>query len=682
MLSYLRTAPGRAIRVMYHALERTRGAEVVIFHALIVSKLILFNYMLAVRNMQLTPDDVVIAVGTVAVCTFWTVFLPFRGRLVALVVLDLLLTALLYSDLVYYRYFQDILSIPVLLQAGQVGALGDSIATLLAPIDVVYFIDWLLLIPLGIYAVVAGRRTSRRTAADAMPRPRRLRLALLRFSLGLLILSAGLTLVFVPINAAKSTWAKGLFTGNWWNVSLYNVTGLYGYHGYDLYRFAKQQMGEKSIEPEDAKLARDWFAARGAVRDRIAENDPLFGAYRGANVVMVQVEALHNFMLGRSIAGEEITPNLNALMKESVYYSRFYHQTSQGRTSDADFAANCSQQPLLSGSVFIRYASHEFDCLPGVLQDEGYSAAAYHAYDGGFWNRNMMYDRMRYDAFYSKKHYELDEPIGWSLGDASFLRQSAAIMKEQEQPSYSFLITLSSHHPYKIPGAKQKLDVSSIDYWIMRDYLQSVRYADEAIGSFIAQLKADGLWDKTIFVLYGDHDNSIREWESFEQVLGKPLNSVERQQILKQVPLIVHLPDGAMGGTVREEVGGQLDLAPTILHLLGVNTGGLAMIGTPLLTSDPALAAAAAATDGNGAKQVVFRNGTFTDGSVYYLPSAAESGGSGCFDAVSGETVDAEACAAGLEAAKLEIGVSSNAVEYDLIGSFRAPPAGETAAAD
>jgi len=366
-------------------------------------------------------------------------------------------------------------------------------------------------------------------------------------------------------------------------------------------------------------------------------------------------------------------------MKESVYYSRFYHQTSQGRTSDADFAANCSQQPLLSGSVFIRYASHAFDCLPGVLQDEGYSAAAYHAYDGGFWNRNMMYDRMQYDAFYSKKHYKMDEAIGWSLGDDSFFRQSAAIMKEQEQPSYSFLITLSSHHPYKIPGAKQKLDVSGIDYWIMRDYLQSVRYADEAVGRFIEQLKADGLWDKTIFVLYGDHDNSIREWESFEQVVGKPLNSVERQQMLKQVPLIVRLPDGAMGGTVREEVGGQLDLAPTILHLLGVKSGGFAMIGTPLLTSDPDLAAAAAATD---TKLVVFRNGTFTDGSVYYLPSAAENGGSACFDAVSGEAVDAAACEAGLDAAKLEISVSSNAVEYDLIGSFRTPLTGEPTADD
>ncbi len=663
MLSFLRSAPGRALRVMYLSLERTRGAEVVIFYALMILKLCLFNYMIAVRNMQLTPDDVVIAAGTLAVCSFWTVFLPFRGRLIALVVLDILLTAILYSDLVYYRYFQDILSIPVLLQAGQVGALGDSIATLIMPRDAVYFAEWLIVAPLGMYAVFAAGRISRDTAAS-VSRTKRMRLALLRCSLSLLILSAGLTLVFVPVNAAKSTWAKGLFTGNWWNVSLYNVTGLYGYHGYDIYRFAKQQMGEKSIAPADAKLTRDWFAARGSIRDQVADQDPLFGAYRGSNVVMIQVEALQNFVIGRTIAGQEITPNLNALLKDSLYFSRFYHQTSQGRTSDADFAAHCSQQPMQSGSVFIRYASHEFDCLPGALKAEGYSTAAYHAYDGGFWNRNMMYDRMGYDHFYSKKHFTMDETLGWSLGDASFFRQSAAYMNEQQQPFYSFLITLSSHHPYKIPGKKQKLDVSGVDYWLMRDYLQSIRYVDEAVGSFIAQLKADGVWDKTIFLLYGDHDNSLREWESFEQIVGKPLNAVERQQILKQVPLIVHLPDNAMGGTVREAVGGQLDLTPSILHLLGVKTGSMAMIGMPLVTSAPTP---------DGEHQIVIRNGTWTDGKVYYLPTAAQNGGSNCFDAVSGEPVDAGACTAGTEAAKREITMSSNAVEYDLIGSFRQP---------
>ena len=171
-------------------------------------------------------------------------------------------------------------------------------------------------------------------------------------------------------------------------------------------------------------------------------------------------------------------------------------------------------------------------------------------------------------------------------------------------------------------------------------------------------MKAEGLWDETIFVFYGDHDNSIRDWAPFEKFLGQELNAVARQQILKQVPLIVRLPDGALGGTIRSDVGGQLDITPTILHLLGIDSGKLAMIGTPLLTEKPLQG-----------KIVVFRNGTFTDGSVYYLSSAAADGGSGCFDAKTGAALDDTACSAGKASAAEELEASSDLVEYDLLAS-------------
>ncbi|EXX89411.1 LTA synthase family protein, partial [Paenibacillus darwinianus] len=608
MLSALRTAARRGVHGSFRMLERTRGADMVLFFVLMTHKLSHFNIMLDVRNMELTPDDVLIAVGTLALVSFWTVWLSYRWRLIVLAALNLILTAVLYSDLVYFRYFQDIISLPVLLQAGQVGSLGGSIASLLSWRDIAYFADWLLIIPLAVYALFSGRRPKELTFRA----PKRVRMAVLRLSFSLIVFAAGLTLVFVPVNAANQTWAKGLFTNNWWNVSVYNVTGLYGFHGYDIYRSVKASTEEKALTVTQQQTVMDWFGTRGSLRASLAENDKPFGAYKGKNVVMVQAEAFQNFVIGRSIGGVEITPNLNRLMKESIYFNRFYHQTSQGRTSDADFAAQCSQQPLPSGSVFIRYADHTFDCLPGALKAEGYGTSVFHAYEGGFWNRHAMYTNMQYDVYYNKKHFQLDEPVGWSLGDKSFFRQSADRISGQKQPFYSFLITLSSHHPYKLPASMEKLDVGEFQGSMFGDYLQSVNYTDAALGEFIARLKAEGLWDETIFIFYGDHDNSIRDWEPFERFLGQKLNPIARQQILKQVPLIVRLPDGALGGTVRSDVGGQLDITPTILHLLGVDSSKLAMLGTPLVTDTPL-----------PGKTVVFRNGSLTDGAVYYLPSAA-----------------------------------------------------------
>ena len=110
-------------------------------------KLVLFDRFVKVPNMAMSVDDVFVALGTLALVSFWTLWLPLRGRITALAILNVVLTAVVYSDLVYFRYFQDLISIPVLMQAGQVSSLGDSIGTLLSAKDIWYFIDWPFLIP-------------------------------------------------------------------------------------------------------------------------------------------------------------------------------------------------------------------------------------------------------------------------------------------------------------------------------------------------------------------------------------------------------------------------------------------------------------------------------------------------------------------------------------------------------
>ncbi|KAF6614151.1 LTA synthase family protein, partial [Paenibacillus sp. EKM208P] len=110
------------------------------------------------QNIDMNPLDYVIAMGSLLLVSFWTLWLPRRGRLIALVVLDILLTALIYSDMVYYRYFQDFITIPVLLQAGQVDSLGGSIASLMYWWDIFFFADWILFIPYVIFVASLRRR--------------------------------------------------------------------------------------------------------------------------------------------------------------------------------------------------------------------------------------------------------------------------------------------------------------------------------------------------------------------------------------------------------------------------------------------------------------------------------------------------------------------------------------------
>ncbi|MBP3961460.1 LTA synthase family protein [Paenibacillus lignilyticus] len=665
------TIPSRSIkrrrqRTSFYAIPLLIALEPLFFIGLMLVKLVLFDRLVHVPNMAMNREDVMTAAGTLALASFWTLWLPPNGRRITLILLNVILTAIIYSDLIYFRYFQDLISIPVLMQAGQVGALGESIDSLLSRVDLWFFADWVPLLPIAVFTFFRIRRNTRNQVQLSYLKPNRLRIAIRRLAAGLVVLVIGFMLVYVPVHKAKQTWAAELFTGNWWNLSLYNVTGVLGFHGYDLYRYANEHwLQDSSVTAEQAAEAKQWFETRAAQRKAL-ETDALFGKYKGKNVILLQLEAFQSFVIHQRINGAEVTPNINKLLGSSVYFSNFYHQTAQGRTSDADLAANVSLQPLPTGSVFIRYAQHDYDSMPQTLKDHGYTANVFHAYDGGFWNRNMMYDRLGYDTFFSKNAYRIDEPIGWSLGDKSFFKQTVDRMKDEKQPFYSFLISLSSHHPYQLPKSAQTLDAGSFKNTIFGDYLEAVHYVDAAIGSLIDELKAAGLWDQSIFMFYGDHDNSIREWEPFETFLGHPLNETERFRLLKGIPFVVHLPHDERAGSY-EQVGGQLDITPTVLHLLGISGADKTMIGTPLITAQP--------DTQQHQKRIVFRNGAFTDGAVLYLP--AEDGlpqHSKCYAFTTGLAVtDPSVCTAGAAAARLELEASDIVIEHNLVKSIHKP---------
>ncbi|WP_341278494.1 LTA synthase family protein [Paenibacillus sp. FSL H8-0537] len=657
--------------------RRPYGAELLLFFGVLLLKLYAFDLFIAVPNMKMNVYDVKIAIGTLALCSFWTLLLPLRGRFITLIAMNALFSAILYADLIYYRYFEDLISVPVLLQARQVEALGGSIATLLEAKDFILLADIPLL--LGYICLLAWKR--RAAKAVALPAATNAEAALFpifkqspwgtiarRLLLSSVLLVMGLMLTFGGINDAKRTWAKGLFESNWWNLSLYNVTGALGFHGYDLYRYASLNwLNAEAVSAETTSQVRAWTEESGQSRSNL-EQDLSFGAYKGSNIILVQAEAFQNFMINRSFNGQEITPNVNKLVKSSAYFSSFFHQTAQGRTSDADFASNCSLQPLASGSVFIQYAGNAFQCLPQTLHNNGYYTSVFHAYEGSFWNRNTMYANMKYDAFVSKKQYELDEPIGWSLGDKSFFRQSLDRIAEQPQPFHSFLITLSSHHPYQMPEADQKLSLGELEGTMMGDYLQAIHYVDEALGELVERLQQEELWEHTIFAMYGDHDNSISDWSLFETFLGEPLNELEREQIVKQVPFLVHLPDNRYAGTYPSP-SGQLDVTPTLLHLLGISSSELAMIGTPLITesmSQPQL-------QNQNRKLVVLRNGAFTNGDVYYIPSAdglAEHGI--CWNVAQQSPGELAPCLSLRAAAQAELSMSDLLVIHNLIPELHA----------
>jgi lipoteichoic acid synthase len=162
-------------------------------------------------------------------------------------------------------------------------------------------------------------------------------------------------------------------------------------------------------------------------------------------------------------------------------------------------------------------------------------------------------------------------------------------LKKSKQPFYAMFISMSSHHPYKIPEDKQGLDLPKrYEGTIVGDYLQAQHYTDAALGRFIDKLKAAGLWKNSIFLFYGDHfglDNDMlnrNERALMQELLGHPYTDVDRYNI----PFIVTIP-GVTHGEERNIIGGQLDFLPTLTNLLGIPIENrLVHFGQDLLNTD------------------------------------------------------------------------------------------------
>lgn len=588
-----------------------------------------FNY--------LRHDLVLVSFGFLTLSTFWILLFKRRIRIILLTIANGLLTLLIYADLIHYRYFGDFTSFAELTQLNQVRDVSDSIISLMEWKDLLFWIDLLIILPIVIFVL------KKVTFPNA---DRKIFSALIFLFIGWFSLAQGMFQFYFDHGG------KGIVDKMISDVTVYNHVGLLGYHYFDARRFFKDlYVSKKGISSKQKEQIIEFF------RDKEPKiNKETFGLMNGKNLIVVQVEALQDFVIGRKVSGIEITPFLNRLKEESMYFQNFFHQAGQGRTSDADFLANASLYPLSSGSVFVRFPSHSFQTMAKVLRENGYHTSVHHAFEAGFWNRNIVYPQWGYGDFYSKEDFQEGENIGWGLEDKEFLIQS--VEQIPEAPFYSFLITLTSHHPYTMPEKHHKLNVNGINDALLRDYLQSIHYVDRALEEFVSVLKRKGLWDNSIVVFYGDHDAGILN-EGEESGLFATEGSQNHIDFLlekNKVPLFIHLPGNALAGTY-DTYGGQVDLAPTLLHLLGVSTEEFYYIGEDLLFSE-------------NRHPVVFAGQEMTDGHVWYTPGDDSDFYKGkCYDIQSKQQVSVEACYTVYKQGVAETEISQNIIIGNWIGN-------------
>ena len=105
---------------------------------------------------------------------------------------------------------------------------------------------------------------------------------------------------------------------------------------------------------------------------------------------------------------------------------------------------------MIERECYTLYQDNNYDGLPWKLKEKGYSTFAVHGYEGEFWNRRNAYPNQGIDKYYAMEELDTSDIIGLGISDESMFHQAVGIMKEQNTPFFSFLITLTNHHPFEI----------------------------------------------------------------------------------------------------------------------------------------------------------------------------------------------------------------------------------------
>ncbi|MGG3913432.1 LTA synthase family protein [Rossellomorea vietnamensis] len=546
-----------------------------------------------------------------------------KSRTRYIITASFVLSFILYGNVVFYRFFDDFLTLPVLFQTSNFSDLGSSASAIMSWKDLFYFTDVIALI------LIIKLKPTWFSLQNYTKANRRAYF---------LVATA---LVFFNLGLAESERPQ-LLTRTFDREMLVKNIGTYNYHVYDLFLQSKSSAQRALADGSELADIDNYVRAGYSEPDK-----EMFGVAKDKNLIIVSLESLQDFVINSEVNGQEITPFLNDFIGESYYFDQFYHQTQQGKTSDSEFILDNSLYPLNRGAVFFTHSGNEFDSMTEKLGENGYYTSAMHANNKSFWNRDIMYDSLGYDRYYSLPDYDVteDNSVNWGMKDIPFFEQSVEHMKQMPQPFSTKMITLTNHYPFTLDEEDKLIDPYTSHDGTVNRYFQTVRYMDEAVKNFIADLKESGLYDNSVIVMYGDHYGiSENHNKAMSQYLGKDITPFVSTQ-LQQVPLIIHVP-GEEGKTISK-VSGQIDLKPTIMHLLGIETKKDIQFGSDLFSDDHEDLA-------------ILRDGRFITKDYVYA-------GEKCWNKETEEKTDMKFCEPFKERVNNELGYSDKIIYGDLL---------------
>ncbi|MES2312014.1 MAG: LTA synthase family protein [Pseudomonadota bacterium] len=274
------------------------------------------------------------------------------------------------------------------------------------------------------------------------------------------------------------------------------------------------------------------------------------GPERHLNVVLISVESLSGDYLGTFGNKENITPYLDSLVSQSLFFDNLYANGT--RTVRGLEALSLSVPPTPGDSLLKERNNENLLSLADIFNDRGYQSDFVYGGYGEFDNMNYFFSHNGYrtvDRRDIPKGATIHSENVWGVADEDLYTLALKQMDDAQaagKPFFLHIMTTSNHRPYTFPAGR----VSQAN----QTRAGAVAYTDWSIGDFIKRAREKSYFDDTVFVITADHCASSA---------GKTSVPINRYH----VPLWIYAPKHIQPQRV-ERLMGQVDIAPTVLGLL------------------------------------------------------------------------------------------------------------------
>ena len=590
----------------------------------------------------------------------------FKGkkRYIYLLVWAVIFTAICTINSAYYTFYTSFASVSMLSLTQYIGEVGDAVVE-----NVLQIKDLVYILPL-IFFIYYYHRLAKKDKYKIYSKTTRMK----KFK-NTIITGAVILFLFI---ISLSSLEISRFVKQWNREYIVMRFGIYMYQGNDIIASIQPKISAMFGYDDAKKEFNEYYKDRKDEQDYTNEYTNIF---EGRNVIVIHAESMQDIALNRTFNGEEVTPNLNRLIDEGLFFTNFYSQVSVGTSSDTELTFNTSLMPTQNGTAFVSYFDRTYIATPSLMKEKGYYTFSMHANNADFWNRRAMHESLGYDKFYSKETYDVDKEnvIGLGLSDKEFFDQSVEKIKkinEEHEKYYGLLITLTNHTPFSDTdkygefavtmkttitnedGTTEEIEAPYLEGTKLGNYFKSVHYADAALGEFFQAMDEAGLLDNTVVILYGDHDarlprsdyNLMNNYDPVtDSVKSKDDETYEEYdsfdyELDRKVPLLIWTKDGKVKGKVDYTMG-MYDVMPTIGNMLG-------------FYNKYALGHDIFETKENNI--VVFPNGNWITDKMYYNSQKGE------YKLLKDEIIDEDYISKNNEYAEKLLDVSNKAIVFDL----------------